>query len=260
MDWIADCNSLEEVDVSGCVHLKDFSAFAKNKTLKALVCRRSENLSAIDISDAIDTLDIVDCFKITDLSCLANKTNLKVLRVGGAYIKSIDWISSCINLEEVDVSGCFELNDLSPLGTLSKLHTLNLWCRVNDIKWITNCTALHTLNIQWAKTADLSPIKVLTPQGPASGASECGWIADCQQLEEVDFSGSINLEDFFSAGQPPQPQDRQREQHGGEEAGLATEVHSSGGARRELVCGAGVRQRDFVLHGPPGVPRLLLWY
>eukprot|EP00796_Vickermania_ingenoplastis_P007913 gene7913-biopygen4846 len=206
MDWIADCNSLEEVDVSGCVHLKDFSAFAKNKTLKALVCRRSENLSAIDISDAIDTLDIVDCFKITDLSCLANKTNLKVLRVGGAYIKSIDWISSCINLEEVDVSGCFELNDLSPLGTLSKLHTLNLWCSgVNDIKWITNCTALHTLNIQWAKTADLSPIAKVPGlrKVRASGASECGWIADCQQLEEVDFSGSINLEDFSPLGSLP---------------------------------------------------------
>lgn len=199
MDWIAGCSSLEEVDVSGCKQLKDFSAFAKNKTLKALVCRRSDNLCNIDISDAIEVLDIVDCFKILDLSCLANKKSLKVLRIGGTGVKTISWMSTCENLEEVDVSGCFQLDDLSPIGTLTKLHTLNAWCSgVHSIDWIIKCQALHTLNIQWSKSADLSPIAHITGlrKVMACGATDCAWIAACQQLEEVDFSGSINLEDF----------------------------------------------------------------
>lgn len=197
--WIPECPSLEKLDVSGCDRLTDFSAIKNNKTLKHLVCRRGANLHTIEISDTLTHLDIVDCFKILDLSCLANKTSLRVLKIGGTGIKSIAWMSTCVNLEEVDVSGCYELNDLSPIGSLQKMHTLNAWCSgVNNIDWIEKCVSLHTLNIQWAKNADLSPISRVASlrKVKASGATECTWIANCTQLEEIDFSGSINLEDF----------------------------------------------------------------
>lgn len=199
VNWVANCPSLEELDVSGCAHLTDFSIFEKIPSLRRLICRRGETLTTIAVHDNLTYLDLLDSFKIRDLSSLANHKNLEFLRVGGTSIQNIEWISSCVNLTEVDLSGCYELHDLSPLSNLKKMHTLNIWCSgANSINWIEQCTALVSLNVQWAKTADLTPIsrvpnlKVLR----ASGAADCAWVSQCTQLEELDFSGSVQLEDF----------------------------------------------------------------
>lgn len=203
VDWVANCPSLEELDVSGCAHLNDFSIFEKIPSLRRLICRRGETLSTIAVHDNLTYLDILDSFKIRDLSCLANHKNLEFVRIGGTSIHSIDWISTCENLTEVDLSGCYELHDLSPLGKLKKMHTLNMWCSgANKIDWIEQCTALFSLNVQWAKTADLTPISRVPNLKAlrASGATECSWAAQCTQLEELDFSGSVQLEDFTPLG------------------------------------------------------------
>lgn len=199
VDWVPNCASLEELDVSGCSYPENFSVIQHNKTLKKLVCRRGEKLTTIEISDTLEHLDLVDCFKIRDLSCLANKKALTVLKIGGNSIKSIAWVSSCVNLVELDVSGCYELYDLSPIGHLKKLRTLNAWCNsATDLNWIEQCESLETLNVQWGKNADLSPISRVKSlrKVRASGATECSWISACTQLEEVDFSGSGSLEDL----------------------------------------------------------------
>lgn len=199
VEWIAECPSLLEVDVAGCKQLTDFTAVRRNSNLRAFVCRRASNLNAIEISDTLEELDLIDCYSLKDLSSLKQKDKLKVLRIGGTGVTSIDFITSCVNLEEVDVSGCYELHDLSPIGSLAHLRVLNAWCSgVNGIEWIKNCSKLTELNLQWAKTADLSPIASIPnlKKVRASGATECSWIANCTQLEEVDFSGSVNLEDL----------------------------------------------------------------
>lgn len=199
LDWVAKCPCLEELDVSGCSHLSDFTIFETIPSLRKLTCRRGETLSTIAIHDNLTHLDLQDSYKIRDLSAVKNRKNMLFLGVGGTSIQTIDWISTCENLITLDVSGCYELHDLSPIGNLKKLVTLNMWCSgTHSISWIEKCTSLTTINVQWAKTADLTPIasvkslRVLR----AGGATECSWIANCTQLEELDFSGSVQLEDF----------------------------------------------------------------
>jgi len=94
---------------------------------------------------------------ISDLSPLANLTELTVLRVGGP-VSDITPLTNLVNLEELRMSGC-NVNDLTPLTNLTKITYLTLRDnQITDISPLAGLSEFAYIRLDGNPITDWSPV------------------------------------------------------------------------------------------------------
>ena len=100
---------------------------------------------------------------ISDISALANLTNLQTLNLSGNSISDIGALANLTNLTELNLSGNKIISDISALRNLTNLQTLNLSSNnISDISALGNLTNLQTLNWSYNKIIYISTLRNLT--------------------------------------------------------------------------------------------------
>ncbi|MFC1718547.1 leucine-rich repeat domain-containing protein [Candidatus Poribacteria bacterium] len=102
---------------------------------------------------------------ISDISPLANLTNLSYLSIWKNQIDDISPLTNLTNLEHLDFGwgGGNQISDISPLAGLTKLTLLNLNDNtISDISPLANLTNLSYLSIWKNQIDDISPLTNLT--------------------------------------------------------------------------------------------------
>ena len=85
---------------------------------------------------------------ISDISALANLTNLQTLNLSGNSISDIGALANLTNLTELNLSGNKIISDISALRNLTNLQTLNLSNNnISDIGALANLPNLQTLDL-----------------------------------------------------------------------------------------------------------------
>ena len=100
---------------------------------------------------------------ISDISALANLTNLQTLDLSGNGISDISALKSLTNLQTLNLSSN-NISDISALGNLTNLQTLNLSGNkiISDISALKSLTNLQTLDLSGNNISDISALESLT--------------------------------------------------------------------------------------------------
>ena len=132
---------------------------------------------------------------ISDISALANLTNLQTLNLSGNSISDIGALANLTNLTELNLSGNKIISDISALGNLTNLQTLNLSNNnISDIGALASLTNLQTLYLSNNNISDISALGGLT------NLTELDWsynknisigaLANLPNLQTLDLSGN----------------------------------------------------------------------
>jgi internalin A len=132
---------------------------------------------------------------ISDISALANLTNLQTLNLSGNSISDIGALANLTNLTELNLSGNKIISDISALRNLTNLQTLNLSNNnISDIGALASLTNLQTLYLSNNNISDISALGGLT------NLTELDWsynknisigaLANLPNLQTLDLSGN----------------------------------------------------------------------
>ena len=120
--------------------------------------RRISDLTGLEFATNLTLILNLRDNNISDISPLANLTNLEVLLLEGNKISDISPLSGLTNLKTLDL-GDNAISDLSPLANLTNLKTLRL--RNNVISDITPMVGLTNLAYLWLDSNAISNISAV---------------------------------------------------------------------------------------------------
>ncbi len=142
--------------------------------------------------DPIPRLVQVTVSPVSDLSPLANLTNLKRLDILFSQVSDLSPLANLTNLERIDISYS-QVSDLSPLANLTNLKRLGIaYNQVSDLTPVENLTNLERLDFSINKVSDLIPVRNLTQLKElyftANQVSNITLVRNLTQLERLYFS------------------------------------------------------------------------
>jgi len=121
---IATLENLEELNLSGCKNIKDFSPLSNLKKLKVLDISETEisDLSPIAELTNLETLNLEGCKNIKDLSPLKHLKKLKALDLTAVGAVDLSPLTELENLEWLDLSYTEQFIDITPVIELAKRY------------------------------------------------------------------------------------------------------------------------------------------
>jgi internalin A len=206
---LANLTSLQELHLSGCSQLSDFSPLANLTSLQGLNlsgCSQLSDLSPLANLTSLQGLNLYECRRLSDLLPLANLTSLQHLNLSWWRMLSdaspLAKLTSLLKLK-FNVSWWRQLGgDLSPLANLTSLQHLNLsrWRQLSDLSPLGDLTSLQQLS-WWRQLSDLSPLAYLTllQELSLSGwrlLSDLSPLANLTSLQQLDLSECSQLSDL----------------------------------------------------------------
>jgi len=153
------------------------------------------------------------CLGITDISALANLSELKVLTLcefhnlpticelgtnltyldltGAISLKDLSPFAKLRNLEYLKLHSCYRITDISPLEDLTNLTFLELFgCQFTDLSPIENLTSLTFLGLCGSKVSDIQPLASLRNLEKLN-------LGACKNLSDLSpLSNLVNLKDL----------------------------------------------------------------
>lgn len=119
-----------------------------------------------DISPIANSTNLVDISfkdnKISNISTLSSLSKLEKIDFFSNQITNISSLTHLTNLKEVDF-WINNITDISPLSKLTKLQKLNLWSnKISDLSPISNLTNLVDLNLNYTETTNITALTNLT--------------------------------------------------------------------------------------------------
>ena len=136
---------------------------------------------------------------ISDIGALANLTNLTELNLSGNNISDISALGNLPNLQTLDLSGNGIIS-IGELGSLPNLQTLNLSSNnISDISALGNLTNLQTLNWSYNKIIYISTLRNLTNLQTlnlsGNNISDISTLRNLTNLQTLNLSGN-NISDI----------------------------------------------------------------
>lgn len=136
----------------------------KNLTeLKGSYFANVKNLMGLEYAVNLEIFDTNISNPITDITPLANLTNLKEINIKFANVKNLEPLKNLKNLEKLDLTSTNNAGDFSVLSNLTNLKELNL--SQNNITVITDIsklTKLEKLTLSYNQITDISILTNLT--------------------------------------------------------------------------------------------------
>ena len=125
-----------------------------------------KGLKSSDVSPLANLTNLTELYlyknQISDVSPLANLTNLTELYLSDNQISDVSPLANLTNLTELSLWGN-QISDVSPLANLTNLTELNLWDnQISDVSPLANLTNLTELNLPSNQISDVSPLANLT--------------------------------------------------------------------------------------------------
>ena len=118
---------------------------------------------------------------VSDVSPLANLTQLTVLGLNGTAVSDVSPLANLTQLTRLDLSYTV-VSDVSPLANLTQLTYLSLWRTVvSDVSPLANLTQLTKLYLSDTAVSDVSPLAALT-QLETLGLENCPLNAASHQV------------------------------------------------------------------------------
>ena len=122
----------------------------------------SLKLGPENVEDVSDCPSDAESNKISDLSPLADLTNLEVLNLSCNQVSAVNPLAKLTNLRTLDLR-YNQVNDVSPLAELTNLTLLNLrYNQVNNVSPLAELTNLTILDLENTQISDLSVLAGLT--------------------------------------------------------------------------------------------------
>ncbi|KAK7194165.1 Leucine rich repeat/Leucine Rich Repeat [Novymonas esmeraldas] len=130
---VGGCRALRILDVSHCTRLTTLQPLSDGCGLPALQhLNVSSCTSLLDTQlevlrgcEMLESVSVNGCAAVADVSALARKQNLAVLRANDTALASVVALQSCPALQELSVAGCGRLESLAPLQGLDELTSID---------------------------------------------------------------------------------------------------------------------------------------
>lgn len=165
---------------------------AGNEIVDLTPIKNCKKLEKLDLSSQFSSLEYRE---LSDISPLANLTNLKVLRLKSNDIQDVSVLKNLTNLEELDLFGNRKIKSIEGFEKLTNLKKLflNRTRSIKDITALKECKNLQQLSIQGNKVDNIDALK------------------DHKNLEKLDISSnnikditaissSVNLTELLASG------------------------------------------------------------
>lgn len=165
---------------------------AGNEIVDLTPIKNCKKLEKLDLSSQFSSLEYRE---LSDISPLANLTNLKVLRLKSNDIQDVSVLKNLTNLEELDLFGNRKIKSIEGFEKLTNLKKLflNRTRSIKDITPLKECKNLQQLSIQGNKVDNIDALK------------------DHKNLEKLDISSnnikditaissSVNLTELLASG------------------------------------------------------------
>ena len=164
---IADLENLIDLDLRANLDLTDISVVQNLPNLTQLMldnCNISQDdIEIISKCTTLKKLGLPGCSNITDISKLADLTNLQRLWLERTPITSIDALKDLTSLKELNINYIKDIKSLDALKNLTNLEGLYCCgCSITDISPLANLSNLTTLRIENNNISDISVISNLT--------------------------------------------------------------------------------------------------
>ncbi|KAK7199132.1 hypothetical protein NESM_000882800 [Novymonas esmeraldas] len=204
IDGLHTCTSLDHLDISYCLHMRDLAGVLEVPWLKSLVATRSglQTIDGLHRLSLLETVSLECCKELASLAPLAGARRLRRLTVRWSRVHDIVGLNACPVLEVVDVSYCGALHSLGPLAGAPSLHTIRADASgITDIDGLGTCPRLHTVSFDRCSRLhsleSLAGAPVLRCISMRSaGLCDIGRLFTCSALETVDFSFCADLREL----------------------------------------------------------------
>ncbi len=144
------------------------------------------SLTDLDLSVQPDEDNVIrEGPRITDISALAELTNLRTLCLTFQDVEDISAVANMPNLYGLDIQSCL-VSDLTPLAGLDRLEWLFAgYCRITDLSPLAGMTSLQSLGLYYNRVTDIEPLRGLTNLEYLN--LQCNPIEDYSPIEDLDI-------------------------------------------------------------------------
>lgn len=144
------------------------------------------SLTDLDLSVQPDEDNVIrEGPRITDISALAELTNLRTLCLTFQDVEDISAVANMPNLYGLDIQSCL-VSDLTPLAGLNRLEWLFAgYCRITDLSPLAGMTSLQSLGLYYNRVTDIEPLRGLTNLEYLN--LQCNPIEDYSPIEGLDI-------------------------------------------------------------------------
>ncbi|MBQ3267988.1 MAG: leucine-rich repeat domain-containing protein [Atopobiaceae bacterium] len=143
-------------------------------------------LTDLDLSVQPDEDNVIrEGPRITDISALAELTNLQTLHLTFQDVEDISAVANMPDLYGLDIQSC-RVSDLTPLAGLDQLEWLLAgYCRITDLSPLAGMTSLQSLSLYYNRVTDIEPLRGLTNLEYLN--LQCNPIEDYSPIEGLDI-------------------------------------------------------------------------
>ena len=143
-------------------------------------------LTDLDLSVEPDENNVIQSGpRITDISALAELTNLQTLHLTFQDVEDISAVANMPDLYGLDIQSC-RVSDLTPLAGLDRLEWLLAgYCRITDLSPLAGMTSLQSLSLYYNRVTDIEPLRGLTNLEYLN--LQCNPIEDYSPIEGLDI-------------------------------------------------------------------------
>ena len=197
LSGLKSCRKLDHVHFAN-MPILDLTCLSNASALSGVHLRGMERLTSlqgIGSKVTLGSVDIDDCFQLRDLSALSSCVNLDELNMSDCPVSDLSFLAGCRSLKWLRLHNMDTLRSFSGLedhGTLRQISTWNLR-NLTDISALSGCTALESLRMHESfALRDLTPVTKLPK------------LRDLQlygaDVNDVDFLWDIQNKEYFSFG------------------------------------------------------------
>lgn len=144
------------------------------------------SITWLDLSVEPDENNVIQSGpRITDISALAELTNLRELDLTFQDVEDISAVANMPYLRGLDIQAC-RVSDLTPLAGLDRLEWLYAgYCRITDLSPLAGLTSLQSLSLYYNRVTDIEPLRGLTNLEYLN--LQCNPIEDYSPIEDLDI-------------------------------------------------------------------------
>lgn len=196
--------AVKDISFEQCAHPEDFIGKDEWKDKQFWI----ESLEGLQYATNARMIDIaytsaVEGKKISDLSPIADLTQLEILILKQDGIDSIDDIGKLVNLTQLDLSSNKAITDVSAIADMSKLKTLVLsHNKVTSVEAISNLKELEYVALDYNEISSLPDLSKLTKVWFFDATEndltndDVKEIAKMKNLTKLTLSGNTKITDY----------------------------------------------------------------
>ena len=142
--------NFNNLDLSGCKNIKDFTIISKLEKLENLnvTYTNISDISFLEKNKNIKELYLYECKNIEDFTHISKLERLENLNVSFTNISDISFLEKNKNIKKLHLNSCKNIEDFTIISKLEKLESLDVgYTNISDISFLEKNKNINNLNL-----------------------------------------------------------------------------------------------------------------